>query len=103
MQSDGRIEKRARVTVPVHLVPFENAFIAETTMTVNISRRGARVITSRRWRPGEQVAFASTSGQFQRKATVVYCHPQTDGQFCMGLDFGPNGHGGKDSLWPNIT
>ena len=103
MQSDGRIEKRAPVKLSVHLVPFENRFVAETTLTVNISRRGARVVTGRRWRPGEQVVLTSTSGEFRRQATVVYCYPQTDGQFCMGLDFGANGRTAKDALWTDVA
>jgi PilZ domain len=103
MQSDGRIESRAMVTIPVHLVPLENVFGAETTTLINISRRGARVITGRRWRQGEQLGLASMSGEFRRQATVVYCHPSTEGQFCVGLEFDGNMKNWKDATWASVA
>jgi PilZ domain len=87
MRSGGRIEKRARVKVPVHIVPVENAFVVETTTTVNISRHGARLLTSRHWRPGEQLALSSSSGDIQRLCQVIYCSPLAEAQFCVGLEF----------------
>jgi PilZ domain len=101
--ADGRIEKRATVRVPVHIVPMENAFIAETTTTLNISRRGARVLTSRRWRPGDQLGLSSMSGEFRRQGTVIYCYPHTDGQFCVGLEFGANMKSWKDAPWASVA
>jgi len=86
--TDGRAEKRTAVKVPVHIVHMENASIAETTTMLNISRYGARVITSRRWRPGDRLGLTSLSGEFQRRASVIYCHPLTAGQFCIGVEFG---------------
>ena len=103
MQSDGRIEKRAKVKVPVHIVPVENAFIAETTTTVNISRHGARLLTSRRWRPGEQLALTLLSGEFQRYGRVIYCCPLTDGQFCVGLEFDASIKTEKDAIWASVA
>ena len=85
--SDGRVEKRAAVEVSVHLVPIENVLIAEITTMVNVSRRGACVLSGQRWRRGEKVKLTTVSGEFQRNATVVYCQPRTQGQFCVGLDF----------------
>jgi hypothetical protein len=99
MGTDGRIEKRATVKVPVHIVPVENAFVAETTMTVNISRRGARIITSRRWLPGEELDLASSSGEFQRQARVIYCYPLADQKFCVGLEFDASTKDWKDASW----
>jgi len=87
MPSDGRIEKRANVKVPVRLAAVEDAFIAEITTTVDVSRYGARVLTGRRWRPGEQLVLASLSGGFRRQAKVIHCYPLTDRQFCVGLVF----------------
>jgi len=99
MRSDGRIEKRATVKVPVHIVPVENAFVAETTMTVNLSRRGARILTGRRWLPGEELGFTSSSGEFQRQARVIYCYPLTDQKFCVGLEFEASTKDWRDASW----
>jgi PilZ domain len=88
MRSEGRIEKRIAVKIPARLVPGENRFLAETTTIVNVSPRGACVLTSRRWRLGEQLDLRSASGEFRRQARVVYCHPLANGQFCTGLEFG---------------
>jgi PilZ domain-containing protein len=88
MQSEGRIEKRAAVQIPARLMPAENNSRPETTTIINVSALGACVLTSRRWRPGEQLTLFSASGEFRRQATVVYCRPLTNGQFCAGLEFG---------------
>jgi hypothetical protein len=103
MGSDGRIEKRAPVKVPVHIVRVENAFVAETTMTVNISRHGARIITDRRSRPGEQLGLASLSGDFQRQARVIYCYPLTDQKFCVGLEFDAGIKDLNDASWASVA
>jgi hypothetical protein len=102
MLSDGRIEKRAIVKVPVHIVSLENAFIAETTTTVNISRHGVRVLTSRRWHAGEQLGLTLLSGEVQRQGRVIYCYPLTDGQFCVGLEFDVGIKTGKDATWASV-
>ena len=90
MRSDGRIEKRVTVEVPVRVAAVKNALIVETTTMVNLSRLGARVLTSRRWRPGEQVVLTSLSGEILRQCKVIYCHPVTETQFCAGLEFDEN-------------
>jgi hypothetical protein len=68
MVLDGRIEKRATVKVPVYIVPVEKALTAETTTMVDVSRRGARLLMGRRWRPGELLGVTSMSGEFRRGA-----------------------------------
>jgi hypothetical protein len=103
MQSDGRIEKRASVTVPIHLVHLEHDQIAETTTTVNVSRRGARILSGRRWQPGEPLGLTSLTGEFRRIGRVIYCHSVPDGQFCVGLQFGANGTNWKDTPWLSGT
>ena len=86
--TDGRLEKRVTAKVPIHIIHMENAAVAETTTTLDISRYGARLATSRRWHPGDQLGLTSLSGEFQRRATVIYCHPLADSQFCIGVEFG---------------
>jgi hypothetical protein len=95
--TDGRLEKRVTAKVPVHVIAMENSSIAETTTTLDISRYGARVISSRRWRPGDELGLTSLSGEFHRRATVIYCHPLADRQFCIGLEFGPSVRNWKEA------
>ena len=82
---------------------LENAFIAETTTTLNISRRGARILTIRRWQPGEEVELTSVAGGFQRLGRVIYCHPLADGQFCVGLEFGAVIKDWKETPWASVA
>ncbi|MGA8224501.1 MAG: PilZ domain-containing protein [Candidatus Acidiferrales bacterium] len=103
MVSDGRIEKRATVKVPVHIVPVENSLTAETTTMINVSRRGARVLTGRRWRPGEVLGITSMTGEFRRQGTVIYCHPVADSQFCLGMEFTRSNGVWKDTPWLTAT
>jgi PilZ domain len=88
MRSEGRIEKRAAVKIPARLVPGGSSFLAEAGTVVNVSPRGACVLTSRRWRLGEHLDLTTASGGFRRQATVVYCRPLMNGQFRVGLEFG---------------
>jgi PilZ domain len=97
MRSEGRIEKRVAVKMPARLVPRENSFLTETTTIVNVSPRGACVLTTRRWPLGEQLNLASASGEFWRQARVVYCRPLPNGQFCTGLEFGAS------APWVNVA
>jgi hypothetical protein len=87
MRLDGRIEKRVTMAIPVCLVIAEKLVFADQAMTVNVSSRGARIITRRRWQLEEQPGLASSSGELRTEAKVVYCEPVTDGLFCVGLQF----------------
>lgn len=87
MRLDGRTEKRVTIAIPVCLGVAEKLYVAEQATTVNVSPHGARVVTRRRWRPEEQPRLALRSGEFRTQAKVVYCEPQTDGHFCIGLKF----------------
>jgi hypothetical protein len=87
MRLDGRNEKRVTMAIPVCLVIAEKLLFADQAMTVNVSSRGARIITRRRWQLEEQPRLASSSGELRTEAKVVYCEPVTDGLFCIGLQF----------------
>jgi PilZ domain len=103
MGSDGRFEKRAAVKILVHIVPVESAFNAETTTMTNISRNGARVLTHRRWHPGQQLAIATVTGNFQRQARVIYCFPMIDRRFCVGLEFDTRVNDIRQAAWPGVA
>ena len=87
MRFDGRNEKRVTMAIPVCLVTAKKLLFADQALTVNVSPHGARVVTRRRWHPEEEPRLASSSGELEAQAKVVYCEPLADGQFCIGLQF----------------
>jgi hypothetical protein len=58
-----------------------------TVMIANISNCGARVITGRRWEPGEQLALTEMLGGFHVHAEVIYCQRVNGDQYAVGLRF----------------
>jgi hypothetical protein len=81
-----RLEKRIPMAVAVHISGHERAPGVETTFTENVSSRGARVSSSRRWRANETLEIESLPGGFRARARVAYCQPQSEG-FVIGLEF----------------
>lgn len=73
--------------IPVYLVSLKMPRTTERVLTENVSSHGARVVTKRRWQPGEDEWITPLSGQFQLPAQVIYCEPLANGRFCVGLDF----------------
>ncbi len=59
----------------------------ETTFTENVSSRGARVITSRRWQPNDRVTIATMTGSFKAIARGAYCCITPNSHFAVGLEF----------------
>jgi hypothetical protein len=85
--SDGRIEKRVSMSVPVYLTPTTEPRSRERTTTENVSPHGARAISSRSWRSGEKAIIAPSVGEFPQVGRVVYCEIRTGGRFCLGVEF----------------
>ena len=81
-----RLEKRIPMTVAVHISGHESASAVETTFTEDVSSRGARVPSVRRWRLNETLNFESLPGDFRTLARVAYCRPHTEG-YVIGLEF----------------
>jgi PilZ domain len=81
-----RFEKRIPMAIAVHLSGKGDAPGVETTFTENVSSRGVRVASIRRWRIDEKLEIKSLPGDFRAVARVVYCHPQHEG-FVIGLEF----------------
>ena len=96
---DGRREKRAPITMPVCLATAEELLFAERAMTINVSAHGARVVSNRRWQAEDRPWLASLSNEFRVRARVIYCHPLTDGHFCVGLGFQPGSVTFGDQIW----
>ncbi len=81
-----RIERRIPMTVAVHISGAQSAAGVETTFTEDVSSRGARVSSIRRWRPNDTLHFESLPGDFRTPARVAYCHPHREG-YVIGLEF----------------
>jgi len=81
-----RLEKRIPMTVAVHISGLQSTSQVETTFTEDVSSRGARVPSVRRWRPNETLNFESLPGNFRALARVAYCRPHPDG-YVIGLEF----------------
>jgi hypothetical protein len=80
-----RLEKRIPMTVAVHISGQESASV-EKTFTEDVSSRGARVPSTRRWRTNETLNIESLPGGFRALARVAYCRPHPDG-YVIGLEF----------------
>jgi hypothetical protein len=81
-----RVEKRIPMTVAVHISERESGAKVETTFTEDVSSRGARVPSVRRWRPNDTLNFESLPGDFRALARVAYCRPHPEG-YVIGLEF----------------
>ncbi len=81
-----RVERRIPMTVVVRISGHKRLPGVETAFTENISSRGARVLSTRRWRPNDMLKFESLPGNFRSAARVIYCRAQRDG-FVIGLEF----------------
>jgi PilZ domain-containing protein len=86
---EGRIEKRVPLEVHVCLLLEEQQLAAENAITVNVSPHGARVLTRRFWHVEERPWLAPPTSESRQRARVIYCQPQTEGHFCVGLEFRP--------------
>jgi hypothetical protein len=93
-----RMEKRIPMAVAVRISGNERVPDIETVFTENVSERGARIMTSRRWRPDDSVLIVSLPGDFHARARVAYCERAPDANFAIGLEFlEPSGHWVIDS------
>ena len=85
---DGRLEKRLTMSVPVYLASLGETRASERTVTENVSPHGARVISKRSWRSGEEALIAPLTGEFPQVETVVCSRRKNGGgRFCLGVEF----------------
>jgi hypothetical protein len=82
-----RLERRIPMEIPVMLDGHRETPGTESTFTENVSARGARVVSTRRWEQGERLMFASRTGEFRSSARVAYCQPLQGDGFAIGLEF----------------
>src|ERR1700690_1892213 len=82
-----RVERRIPMEIPVLLDGHRQMPGTESTFTENVSARGARVVSTRRWEHGERLTFVSRTGEFRSSARVAYCEPLQGDGFAIGVEF----------------
>ena len=82
-----RLDERDATMLAVTLSSLRQSPEVEQTFTENFSARGARVVSSQGWCPGESLNFALLPEEFCVTARVVYCYPRRDREFVLGLEF----------------
>jgi len=81
-----RTEDRTPMRVAVDLSSLDVHMKAQQGVTENVSVRGARVLTSKPWRPNDHVIVRSLLGSLQSRARVVYCQRIGTSSFAVGLE-----------------
>lgn len=93
LYSVQRAEDRIPMEVAVQIAGNEFLPGVETAFTENVSGRGARVVSVRRWRVNDRLHLATLPGSFKATARVAYCQPMRGAGFAIGLEFlEPTGH-----------
>ena len=62
------------------------ATLKETTVTENVSARGARVLMQQRLPPRQEAVLVAPGDGAQAPARVVYCQRLSDNRFAVGLE-----------------
>lgn len=73
--------------VGVHITGHPAIPGTETTFTENVSPRGARVLSVRRWKIDDRLTITTLTGSFRSIARVAYCQLVPDAGFAVGLEF----------------
>jgi hypothetical protein len=87
LHSFHRAERRIPLEIGVYLDGHRDFPGAESTFTENVSMRGARVVSIRRWKKNERLTFISRTGEFRSSARVAYCQPMQGEGFAVGVEF----------------
>ena len=81
-RSEGRIPKR----LAAELSRLDESVPKEMTFTENVSPRGVRVSTVRRWQPGTRVLVTFLRNGIWSQGRIVYCQREESGNFALGLE-----------------
>ena len=82
-----RVESRVPMEVGVQISGHAHLPGVETTFTENVSSRGARVLSIRRWSPNDRLNIATLTGAFHSLARVAYCQSLRGAGYAVGLEF----------------
>jgi len=80
-----RREKRTTAEVVVMLSGQNGALVPEWASTENISARGARILTTHRWRPNDTLLIRCVDGNLQARGRVIYCQRLRDNLSVIGV------------------
>jgi hypothetical protein len=81
--ASGRAEKRWAMAVPLHIKSLDRTDRAETAVTENMSRFGARILVENTWEMGERVLIQSSG--IQCAARVIYRQKLRNGGIAIGV------------------
>jgi PilZ domain len=81
-----RREKRIPMEIGVQISGHAALPGTETTFTENVSMRGVRVLTARRWKTNDRLTITTLAGSFHSIARVAYCKPAPEAGFAIGLE-----------------
>ncbi len=82
-----RREPRIPMEVGVQIAGHTSVPGVEATFTENVSPRGARVLSTRRWEKNDRLVIYTVSGSFRSLARVAYCETVRDNGFAVGVEF----------------
>jgi len=85
--SEHRTESRITAKFPLELSKLDEPVVHETAATENISRHGARVLTTTRWQPKDRVLVSLPGAVRHSKAQIAYCDLLPGYSFAVGLKF----------------
>jgi PilZ domain len=83
---EQRRESRIPADISLELSSLGETFV-ETATTENISRHGARVLTTTRWRPNDRVLIGLPQAVERSRARIAYCELLYGHLFAVGLQF----------------
>ncbi len=83
----SRTEKRVPMAVAVRIAGHPALPGVETTFTEDVSSRGAKVYSARRWKADERLQMATLTGNFQSVARVAWCQQSREVGFAVGVEF----------------
>ena len=84
---ERRKEERTKLEIEVELATAHEPPVYEKYFTENTSRHGARILTSKRWLPHEQVLVRLPSKNEPLRARITYCDALPGDGFAVGLQF----------------
>jgi hypothetical protein len=82
-----RMEARSPTRVGLELSGPDETRTHEMTFTENVSRHGARVVTTRRWSPNDSILVKLPQESLPSRARITYCQPLKGDEFATGMQF----------------
>jgi hypothetical protein len=85
-RSGGRSGRRISQILAAKLSCRDESVPKEMTFTENVSTRGARVTTVRRWQPGTRALVTFLRNGVRSEGRVAYCQRKESGDFAIGVE-----------------